>query len=162
MNGAYQQQYANQAAYSQQIGQGNVYGGGMTSGQQGDRLMSQGTNRAVGIGMPLATAGMALMGLDPLSIGLKAGGLASAAGMGMAGAIGVGAGIALPLMAGMGVAKYAGSQMMGGASQQSALNQTLRSSFAFRNSAISSPVAAPSCTAHTANTNGNPVHSIHA
>ena len=117
------------------MSQGNIYGGGsMGSGMQGDQLMSRGMNRAAGIGVPLAAAGMALMGLDPFSIGLKAGGMASASGMGMAGAIGVGAGVALPLMAGLGAAKYAGSQMMEGASQQSNLNQTLRSSFNFRNS----------------------------
>jgi hypothetical protein len=142
LNGAYQQQYSQQAQFAAQMSQGNIYGGGgpmmggsMGSGMQGDQLMSRGMNRAAGIGVPLAAAGMSLMGLDPFSIGLKAGGLASASGMGMAGAIGVGAGVALPLMAGMGAAKYAGSQMMEGASQQSNLNQTLRSSFNFRNSA---------------------------
>ena len=140
LNGAYQQQYAQQAQFASQMSGGNIYGGGpmggsMGSGMQGDQLMSRGMNRAAGIGVPLAAAGMSLMGLDPFSIGLKAGGLASASGMGMAGAIGVGAGVALPLMAGLGAAKYAGSQMMEGASQQSNLNQTLRSSFNFRNSA---------------------------
>ena len=137
LNGAYQQQYSQQAQFASQMSQGNVYGGGgsMGSGMQGDQLMSRGMNRAAGIGVPLAAAGISLMGLDPFSIGLKAGGLASASGMGMAGAIGVGAGVALPMMAAMGAGKYAGSQMMEGASQQSNLNQTLRSSFNFRNSA---------------------------
>jgi hypothetical protein len=140
LNNSYQQQYAQQAQYASQMSQGNVYGGGsmggsMGGGMQGDQLMSRGMNRAAGIGVPLAAAGMSMMGLDPFSIGLKAGGMASASGMGMAGAIGVGAGVALPLMAAMGAGKYAGSQMMEGASQQSNLNQTLRSSFNFRNSA---------------------------
>ena len=133
LNGGYQQQTMAQMQYASGIGQGNVYGGRMTSGVEGDQLVSKGMNRAAGIGVPLAAAGMSLMGLDPFSIGLKAGG-AAAGSLGWAGGAAVGAGVALPLMAGMGAAKYAGSQMMEGASQQSALNQTLRGSFNFRNS----------------------------
>src|ERR1700727_1282501 len=135
LNGGYQQQTMAQMQYSAGIGQGNIYGGGqMTSGVEGDQLMSKGMNRAMGIGVPLAAAGMSLMGLDPFSIGLKAAS-ATMPALGMGGAAAVGAGVALPLMAGMGAAKYAGTQMMEGASQQSFLNQTMRGSFNFRNSA---------------------------
>ena len=132
LNGGYQQQTMAQMQYASGIGQGNIYGGRMTSGVEGDQLMSKGMNRAAGIGVPLAAAGMSLMGLDPFSIGLKAGG-AAAGSLGWAGGAAVGAGVALPIMAGMGAAKYAGTQMMEGASQQSALNQTMRGSFNFRN-----------------------------
>ena len=135
LNGGYQQQTMSQMQYSQSIGQGNIYGGGMQQGGgQADQLVAKGMNRAVGVGVPLAAAGMSLMGLDPFSIGLKAAG-ATMPAMGMGGAAAVGAGVALPAFAAFGAAKYAGSQMMEGASQQSGLNQTLRNSFNFRNSA---------------------------
>jgi hypothetical protein len=134
LNGGYQQQTMSQMQYASSIGQGNIYGGMQQGGGQADQMMSKGMNHAAGIGVPLAAAGMSLMGLDPFSIGLKAAGAAMPA-MGLGGAAAVGAGVALPLMAGLGAAKYAGSQMMEGASQQSSLNNTLRGSFNFRNSA---------------------------
>lgn len=133
-NNAFAQQTMARDQYSSSIGQRSPYGGQMTNGSQGDRFMAQGMNHAAGVGVPLAAAGMSLMGLDPFSIGLKAG-TAAAGTFGMAGGAAVGAGVALPMMAGLGAAKYAGSQMMEGASQQSVLNQTMRGSFNFRNSA---------------------------
>ncbi len=130
-NFAWQQQAANNYAYSQQIGQ--VYGGGYSGTPRADALMGGAMNRASSIGVPLAAGAMGLMGLDPLSMGIRAGIGAYGAGAGFGGAALVGGAVAMPMMAAGAAATYAGGQMMNGAGQQAALNSTLRGSFSFRN-----------------------------
>lgn len=89
-------------------------------------------SRGMGMGMPLMTGAASMMGLDPLSLGFKAassvwgmGGGVLSAGMAGMGALGAAGAI------GMGV-QYAGGQMMHGAQQQMALNNSL-SHMPFRN-----------------------------
>lgn len=78
---------------------------------------------------PLAAGGLGMLGLDPMSIGLRAGTAAFSGGASLAGAAGAGLGFgaaaALPMMA----AGYAGNQMMTGMQQQQQLNNTMRSNF---------------------------------
>jgi hypothetical protein len=132
LNGSYQSMAMNNMAYSSMVGQGNVYGGGY-SGQGGDRAMSGAMNMASSVGVPLAAGAIGLAGLDPMSLGLRAGMGAFAGGAGFGGAMAVGGAVALPLMAAGAAVNYAGGQMMQGASQQQELNAQLRGSFNFRN-----------------------------
>ena len=86
------------------------------------------------MGMPALSMGLGVMGLDPLSIGVKAGMSAFAMpGVGLMGAAGAGLAAAAIPMAGMAAAGYAGHQMMTGAQDQQRLNATLGSSFNFYN-----------------------------
>ncbi|MEI6356756.1 MAG: hypothetical protein WCP53_06600 [Verrucomicrobiota bacterium] len=91
----------------------------------GGRALSMGASA----GGALLTGGMALAGIDPLSIGLRSGMGALAGGSSLTGAAAMGMGaagaVALPLMAG----GYAVNQMFHGAQQQQQLNNTLRSNF---------------------------------
>jgi hypothetical protein len=134
MNGAFQQQAANNLAYSGMIGQGSgVYGGMRGAGAGGDRVMGGAMSTAGAVGGPLAAGAMGLLGLDPMSIGLKAGMSAFGSGAGVGGSLMAGAAAAMPLMAVGAAASYAGGQMFHGAGQQQELNQQLRTSFNFVN-----------------------------
>jgi hypothetical protein len=135
MNGAFQQASMQQQQYSGMIGQG--YGGGsiygVGSGATADRMMGGAMNRMGAVGAPLMAGAAGLMGMDPLSLGLKAGIGAYGAGMGLGGAAAVGGAVALPAMAAFGAGSYMGHQAYQGAGQQMDLNATLRSSYNFRN-----------------------------
>jgi hypothetical protein len=134
MNGAFQQASMQQQQYSGMIGQGygggSIYGGG---GAMGDRIAGGAMSRAGAVGAPLMAGAAGLMGMDPMSLGLKAGIGAYGAGAGLGGAAMVGGAVALPAMAAYGAASYAGHQAFQGAGQQMDLNATLRSSYNFRN-----------------------------
>lgn len=98
-----------------------------------EQLVGMGMSRAAAVGKPMASAGMSLLGLDPLSLGWQAGSLAWRSGAGLLGAGSAAMAVAAPaMMVGAGVT-YAGSQMMHGAQQQLALNQGLRNNFNFMN-----------------------------
>lgn len=98
-----------------------------------DSLVGGGINTASAIGSPLAMGGLAMAGLDPVSLGLRAGMGASGMGMGMAGAGAIGLGAAGLAGAGLMGIQYAGSQMVQGAQQQQQLSQQLNSTFRFQN-----------------------------
>lgn len=124
----------NNMAMSQQIGMaGNPLMTGGGAQQYGNQVMGWGMNRAQAIGGPLMAAGLGMMGLDPLSIGMRAGMATWGAGGGLmsAGLAGMGAAglAAAPMMA----AQYAGGQMFTGAQQQQQLNQAMGQSFQFFN-----------------------------
>lgn len=127
----YQGVAMNNMAYAQQIGMGGGLSG--MPGIASQQIMGGAMNRAYGIGAPLMTAGMGLMGLDPLSLGLKAGMGAWSGGSGLLGAGMAGMGAAGVASGGLALAGYAGNQMMAGAQQQQGLNSALRSSFNFTN-----------------------------
>lgn len=132
MNGGFMQQSMMSQQYSSMIGQGgNVYGAG--SGMSGDAFMGSAMNRGSAVGAPLMSGAMGLLGLDPMSLGLKAGMGAFGAGAGFGGAAMAGAAVAAPLMAAGAGIHYAGSQMFTGAQQQQTMNNVLRQSFNFRN-----------------------------
>ena len=134
MNGAYQQQAMGNQQYSGMIGQGyGAYGGGQGTGQRGDAMMGGMMNRGSAYGAPLLAGAAGLMGLDPMSMGMKVGMGAFAGGAGLGGAALAGGAVALPLMGMVAGAKYAGSQMYSGAQNQMELNNTLRGSFTFQN-----------------------------
>lgn len=133
MNGAYMQQSMGQLQYSNAIGQSGQQYGAQSSGLQGDQMMGSMMNRASSVGAPMMAGAMGMLGLDPMSLGLRAGMGAYGAGAGLGGAAMVGAGVGMPLMAAGAAAKYAGQQMYTGAHQQNELNNTLRSSFNFQN-----------------------------
>jgi hypothetical protein len=119
MISGYQGMYSQQMGYAQQLsGFGyNPYAG--NSGVMANN-MTLGAMRGVG------TA--ANFGMTALGVGAGMG--VMAAGGGMLAATGVG----LPIAAAGAAMGYAGHHMYEGASQQAALNQTLRGSFGFRNS----------------------------
>jgi hypothetical protein len=117
----------NSMAYSQQIGMGGA------PGMLSQQMMGGAMNRAYGIGAPLMTAGLGMMGLDPLSLGLKAGMGAWGSGAGVWGAGMAGMGVAGAAAGGLALAGYAGNQIMAGAQQQQQLNTALRGSFNFMN-----------------------------
>lgn len=135
MNGSFQSQAMNNLQYASAIGQGaGVYGGGGGyRGAGGDRAMGSAMGMAGAVGAPLMSGAMGLMGLDPMSMGLKAGMSAFGSGAGLGGAALAGGAVALPFMAAGAAVSYAGGQMYEGASQQSNLNAQLRSSFNFQN-----------------------------
>lgn len=89
-------------------------------------------SRGGAIGRPMLSGAMGMLGLDPMSLGLRAGMGAWSSGAGVLGAGMAGMGVA----AGVGIigagAAYAGNQMYSGAQQQLMLNQSLRG-FNFQN-----------------------------
>lgn len=91
-------------------------------------------SRGAAVGRPMLSGAMGMLGLDPMSLGLKAGMSAWSSGAGVLGAGLAGAGVA----AGVGVlglgAAYVGNQMYSGAQQQLALNQGMRQNYNFINS----------------------------
>lgn len=131
LNGAFTQASMNRMAYSSAIGQGPVYGA--QGGAGSDALMSGAMNRASSIGAPMLSGAMGLLGMDPMSLGLKAGMGAFGAGAGLGGAVAAGGAVALPLMAAGAAMNYAGQQMYAGAGQQYDLNNTMRGAYTFRN-----------------------------
>ncbi len=108
--------------------------GMMPSNVAAEHLAGGMMSRGAAIGSPMMSGAAGLLGLDPLSMGFKAGGAAYSSGMvGLAGAAGVGMGVAgVAGIAGIGM-QYAGGQMMQGAQQQMQLNQGLRQNYNFMN-----------------------------
>lgn len=105
--------------------------GGMMGESMAAGMASFGSN----IAAPIAGGALAMAGLDPFSLSLRAGmGGFSAMGGGAAGLIGgagAAAGVALPLYAGYKLAQTYGSAFTGGMQDQVALNATLRNNFQF-------------------------------
>lgn len=129
LNGAYQGAAMNNLAYANAIGMSAVPGQGVV----GDRMMASAMSHGAAIGAPLAMGAMGLVGLDPMSIGLRAGMTAFRGGAGLGGGLAAGAMAAAPMALAFSGAQYAGSQMFTGAQQQMALNNSLRGSFNFQN-----------------------------
>ena len=83
---------------------------------------------------PMLSGAAGMLGLDPISLGLKAGmGAYSSGAVGLAGAGAIGMGVMGGVAAGGLALGYAGNQMMGGAQQQMQLNQGLRQNYNFMN-----------------------------
>jgi hypothetical protein len=124
MNAQYQQQMAMQFQNASMIGAQVPLAEGIAGGT---------INRVGAVGGPMATLGLGLMGLDPVSIGLRAGMGASGMGMGFAGAGAVGLGAAGVAGAGFMAAGYAANQIFSGAQQQQTFNAGMNSTFRFAN-----------------------------
>lgn len=129
MNGAYTQQYMQQQQYSGMIG--GMGGGG--SPVTGEGIAAGAMNRGAAIGAPLATAGLAFAGLDPVSLAIRGGMYSYGAGAGIGGAVAGGMAMAAPMALGLGATSYMGNQMMTGAQQVRGFNQDMRASFGFMN-----------------------------
>lgn len=117
-----------QGAMMQQQQQASMIGANMP---MADSIVGGGMNRAAAIGGPMASLGLGLAGLDPISMGLR-GGMAGAR-FGAMGAIGgglAGAGVA---MGGAMAVGYGVNQMFSGAQQQQGFNSTMNSTFRFAN-----------------------------
>ena len=132
LNGSFIQQYQQQQAFAQSIQPPGYNFGGMNTGAQNEGLAGRGLNTAMAVGAPAATLGLGLMGLDPISMGVRSG--MAAGGMGGMGAgLAVGAGVAGIGMAGMGALSYMGNQMVSGAQQTQQFNQGMRGGYNFFN-----------------------------
>lgn len=135
LNGAFTQQYMMNQQFAGGIEQPSYNFGGHNTRAQNEGLAASVMNRGSAIGAPLAMAGMGMMGLDPLSMGLRAGITAYGGGAGLGGAALAGGAVAAPMMAGLAAASYMGNQVMTGMQQTQQFNSNMRSSFAFFNPA---------------------------
>jgi hypothetical protein len=124
-NGAYAQHYA-------MMGIGGGFGPqGM--GMAADSMMGSATSRAGGVAGPMMNMGLGMMGMDPISLGMRAGMGSWRMGAGLMGAGSVG--MATAGVAGLGLmgASWAGGQMMQGMQNQQGFNQGMRQNFNFIN-----------------------------
>jgi hypothetical protein len=112
----------------------SMLNGLMPFNTQAEQLAGGLMSRGAAVGSPLMGAASGLLGLDPLSIGMRMGTAAYSSNMvGLAGAAGIGiAGAGAAGIAGIG-ASYIGGQMQMGAQQQMQLNQGLRQNYNFMN-----------------------------
>jgi hypothetical protein len=134
MAGAYAQMHMGNVAYAQQIGMGGLMRGfGMNSGMNADNLMGGIASRGAAVGAPMMQGMMGMMGMDPMSLGLRAAQGVWGMGGGVLGAGLAGAGVAAGAGLGMAAVGFAGNQVYTGMQQQAALNQGLRSNFSFMN-----------------------------
>lgn len=122
-----------------------MYTGGMVqSGLIGGILNQQGppqvqaeqvaggvVNRAMAVGAPIAGLGAGLLGLDPISMGIKGFGIGTKLGGGAVGGMAAGLGMAGVAGAGAMAVGYGAEQIYTGMQQQQQLQQSLRSSFNF-------------------------------
>lgn len=128
MNGGYQQMAMGQMQYAMQIGQYGYQQGQQNAGNPGDRIMGGMMNKGMAIGAPMAALGMGVMGMDPMSMGMR-GAMAGYSGGGLMGAAAGGFAAAAVPMAATAAVSYGAHQMMEGAHQQQLINQTLRTNF---------------------------------
>jgi hypothetical protein len=126
--GAFQQQAMGQMQYAGMLSQYSGNGGHFDPGQ----MMGGAMNTGAAIGKPLMMGGMALAGMDPIGLGLRAGmGAARYGGFALGGVAGAATGGLAAV--GLGAAQYAGTQMFRGAQQQQVLSGQLNSTFRFAN-----------------------------
>lgn len=110
-----------QGAYANTIGMANP---GFAANQVAGTAMSG----IAGVGAPVATMGLSMLGLDPMSLGLKAG-MAALPTLGIGGALGAGAAVAAPAALAWYGASAVGDQVMTGMQQQQDLNMAMRQNF---------------------------------
>ena len=133
LNGSFTQQHMQNMQYSSMIEPHGYNFGGYNTRGQSEGLAARAMNTSSAIGAPMATLGLGLMGLDPLSMGLRTGGAAMGAGAGFGSAALAGVGVAGGMTAGMAAIGYMGNQVMQGAQQTQQFNNSMRSSYAFFN-----------------------------
>jgi hypothetical protein len=125
---------AQAGAFQQQVMLQNQYAGMLSqnagAAPAGEQLMGHVANRGMGIGSAVLGGGLALAGMDPMSMAMKAG-MAGFSGGGMMGAAGAAAGAFLPAYALWQAGSYAGGQVMQGMGQQQAINATMRQNYQF-------------------------------
>lgn len=106
--------------------------GANSNGAVSEALAGRAMSRGLAVGAPLGMLGLGLMGLDPMSMGLRAGMGAWGRGAGLMGSAGMGIAAMAPAALGLAGAGYATNQMATGANQQLNLNGALRQ-FNFQN-----------------------------
>ena len=109
--------------------------GGYNTRAQSEGMAARMMNTGMAVGAPAATLGLGLMGLDPLSMGMRAGGAAMGSGFGFGGGLLAGAAVGGGMMAGMSAVGYMGNQVMSGAQQAQHFNNSMRSGYNFFNPA---------------------------
>lgn len=107
--------------------------GNMNSGARADNLASSVAAKSLAIGVPVATLGLGLMGLNPIGMGIGAGMSAYGAGAGVLGAGLVGLGAAGVVGLGSAAVGYMGHMTVRGAQEQLDLNRNLARNFNFVN-----------------------------
>lgn len=130
--GQYQTMYAGQYSHSGMIS--GLMGMSGPPQVQGEALAGGAMNRVGAIAGPVAGLGLGMLGLDPMSLGLKAGMGAYGMGAGAMGGVAAGLGVAGLAAIPMAAMSYAGSQIMTGGRQQQQFNASMRSSFPFNSS----------------------------
>jgi hypothetical protein len=137
LNAAFSQQNMMRMQYSGMVApEYNL--GGMNSRAGHEGMAARGMSMAAGIGAPMAGLGMGLMGLDPISMGVRSGAAAMGGGAGLAGGAMAGLAVGGGMMAGMGAISYMGNQVMAGMQQSQQFGSAMRSSYSFFNPASSS------------------------
>lgn len=137
LNGAFSQQNMMRMQYSGMVApEYNL--GGMNSRAGHEGIAARGMGMASAVGGPMAGLGMGLMGLDPISMGVRSGAAAMGGGAGMAGGAMAGLAVGGGMMAGMGAISYMGGQVMAGMQQSQQFGSAMRSSYSFFNPASSS------------------------
>jgi hypothetical protein len=137
LNGAFSQQNMMRMQYSGMVAPEYNFGAlSHRSGQEG--IAARGMSMASAVGGPMAGLGMGLMGLDPLSMGVRTGAAAMGGGFGVAGGAMAGLAVGGGMMAGLGAISYMGNQVMNGMQQAQQFNQQMRQNYSFFNPMSSS------------------------
>jgi hypothetical protein len=132
LNGAFSQQNMMRMQYSGMVAPEYNFGAlGHRAGQEG--IAARGMSMASAVGGPMAGLGMGLMGLDPLSMGVRGGAAAMGGGFGVAGGAMAGLAVGGGMMAGLGAISYMGNQVMNGMQQTQQFNQGMRGGYSFFN-----------------------------
>lgn len=132
LNGAFSQQNMMRMQYSGMISPEYNFGGiNHRAGQEG--LAARGLNTGMALGAPAASLGLGLMGLDPISMGMRAGGTAMGGGFGMAGGAMAGMAVGGGAMLGMAGVSYMANQVSAGMQQTQQFNNSMRGSYSFFN-----------------------------
>lgn len=127
--GQFQSLYAAQYQHSSFLS--GVMGMAGPPPMQAEAITGGAMNRIGAVAGPLAGLGLGMMGLDPVSLGMKAGMGAYRAGAGFMGSAAAGLGVAGAAAIPLALAGFASNQMMQGAGQQQGFNSAMRQSFPF-------------------------------
>ncbi len=134
LNGSFTQQAMMNQQYAGMIGSGHGYNmGGYNTGAQNEGMAARAMNAGSAIGAPAAMLGLGMMGLDPLSMGMRAGMGATGAGFGIGGGALAGVAAGGAMAAGLGAVSYMGNQVMTGMQQGQQFNNAMRSGYSFFN-----------------------------
>lgn len=133
LNGSFTQQAMMNQQYAGMIQPRGYNFGGYNTPAQHEGIAAKALNTSSAIGAPAAMLGMGLMGLDPLSLGVRAGVGAAGAGAGFGSAALVGAAAGGGMALGIGAITYMGNQVMQGMQQGQQFNQSMRNGYSFFN-----------------------------
>lgn len=136
LNGAFTQSNMLRMQYSGMISPEYNFGG-MNHRMGQENLAAKSLNAVTAFGAPMAGLGMGLMGLDPMSMGVRAGAGAMGAGAGFAGGALTGLAVGGGMMAGLAGVSYMANQVTSGMQQTQQFNNGMRGSYSFLNPASS-------------------------